>query len=573
MKKRLISIAVIAALLGGVIGIGKLGLSMEKKEKPLSAEVLALSEAEESSQIIEETTYDKDTVYIWYTDDALTSYLNSAAVAYSEETGIRIVPQLKSGIDYLESINRTSIESNAPDLFVLSNDALERAYLAGLASEIDPQGIKEVQSFSDVYMDKGVKASSYDGKVIGYPFYFETSVILFNRTYIRDMAENDLITEAIAEAAEKEAEEAKKATPTPKPSATPTATPTPTPTPTATPTPTPTATKNPDATATPIMMSTPSPTAEPTATPTATPPLYVFSEEEITERMESLLPRTMEQITTFSDQFDAPAQVESVFCWDVTDILYNYFFVGNSISIGGEEGWDPQQVDIYNEEAIRAFQHYQDLNNFFSMETKSSDYDGIIADFIDGKIVFTVVTSDALMTLENAKADGSFVYEYGIMETPALKEGENASSLSITNSIAINGYSTHKAVANDFAYFLTTKYNDILFTHTGKLSAAKNVQYENGDVAYFIKEYETSTALPKMIETSNYWVLLETAFAEIWNGADPNEQLKALSEQIMRQITGEEYEEEYIEIQDETEEIEYLDEDFYRQEAQETADN
>ena len=40
---------------------------------------------------------------------------------------------LESGLDYVETINRNSVESNVPDLYVISNDALEKAYLAGLA--------------------------------------------------------------------------------------------------------------------------------------------------------------------------------------------------------------------------------------------------------------------------------------------------------------------------------------------------------------------------------------------------------------------------------------------------------
>ncbi len=75
--------------------------------------------------------------------------------------------------------------------------------------------------------------------------------------------------------------------------------------------------------------------------------------------------------------------------------------------------------------------------------------------------------------------------------------------------------------------------------------------------------------MPKMVETSNFWVELEIAFAQIWDGADANGRLKELSEQIMTQVTGEPYMETAIEEEtEEEEEVEYLDEDALREEAQ-----
>ena len=51
-----------------------------------------------------------------------------------------------------------------------------------------------------------------------------------------------------------------------------------------------------------------------------------------------------------------------------------------------------------------------------------------------------------------------------------------------------------------------------------------------------MNEYEKSVSLPKMIETSNFWVQLEIAFTQVWNGADPDETLRALSDAIGAQI-------------------------------------
>ncbi|MBR4020523.1 MAG: hypothetical protein IKI99_04350, partial [Firmicutes bacterium] len=41
------------------------------------------------------------------------------------------------------------------------------------------------------------------------------------------------------------------------------------------------------------------------------------------------VPLTIDDILDFADQYDAPGNVDAIFEWDVSDIFYNYFFVGN----------------------------------------------------------------------------------------------------------------------------------------------------------------------------------------------------------------------------------------------------
>ena len=132
----------------------------------------------------------------------------------------------------------------------------------------------------------------------------------------------------------------------------------------------------------------------------------------------------------------------------------------------------------------------------------------------------------------------------------------------------MNGYGTHQEDANDFAFFLTAGYNESLYARSSKVSAARDADYGNEALSMFAEAYDNSVSMPKMIETSNFWVLLERVFSQVWNGTDANDALKELSEQIMQQVTGREYEEVYIEdVQEETD-VEYLDEEYYTEEAQ-----
>lgn len=533
MKKRLMAILLIALAAAGIFAIGKSGMPVKEKEQ------------QGESSLFDGNN--KDSIYLWYTDDALTTYLSSAAVAYNETHDARIVPVLESGLDYVETINRNSIESNMPDLYVISNDALEKAYLAGLAVPVEP-----TVNMEETFIGKGLAAATYKDKLLGYPFYFETSSLLYNKTYLRDLAVAQL-TQEQEEAAAQEAQEnadfesgdaAQSSSDTGSADA---------------------AQSNSDTGSSDT--ATDSSDSQTTEADEEESP---FTEEQIEAKIQEYLPKTIEDIQTFGDMYDAPEQVESVFKWDVTDIFYNYFFIGNAINMGGASGWDTEQVDIYNLNAIQSMTAYQNLNNFFSIDTSAISYESTLNDFMEGKVVFTVATSDAVATLEQAKQDGTFAYEYGFVTTPSFKEEEPSSSLSVTNCVAINGYSTNQEAANDFARYLTCEYNEILYDRSGKVSAQKDMEYPYEALQVFAKEYETSVPIPKMLETGNYWLKLEALFAEIWNGADANEELKTLSEQIKYQITGEQIEETYIEDtteDSEEDEVEYLDEDYYRQQA------
>lgn len=502
LKKRLITILVIALCVGGVYGVGKLGLTVQPNGE---------NEAEDDSLFGH-----RETLYLWYTDEALTDYLNSVAVSYSEfQSDVRVIPVYTSGREYLETINQASLNTDeVPDMYIVGNDSLEKAYLAGLASEVRlPEGVLPMDEW---FPETAVNAVTYHDKIIAYPFYFETSCFLYNETYLTDWARMQIEAEKDAAAAEEAQEQLNDG-------------------------------------------------GEPEENVIdAVVEETEISEEEVAERVAQTLPDTIDDILAFADVYDAPEQVEAVFKWDVSDIFYNYFFVGNSIDVGGKNGDRSDSIHIYNEDAIRCMRVYQNLNQFFSIDTKEISYDAVLQDFIDGKIVYTVATTDALSKIESAKAEGDFAYEYGVSMMPSVSEELGSASLSVTQCMVVNGYSTKKDMANDFGVYLTEYVTDALFARTGKLPVCSTGDtYDDPNKAAFLQEYMSSVPIPKMIETSNFWVELEIAFAKIWDGEDANNDLKALSEKIMGQVTGEEYRETYIDVPEEVpeEEGEFVDDE------------
>lgn len=457
----------------------------------------------------------KDTIRLWYTDESLADYLNAAAVAYSENGDVRVETVLIEDSEYLEAVNEASLgraERPGPDLYLITNDCLEKAYLSGLAGEISDPSIFRRDEFENAGAEAAV---TYDGKIVAYPFYYEACALLYNKTYLKDYAKLQLEMEMDQEEGELAQAEA-------------------------------------DAGNIEEEASGEEFSGE-------------FSEEEINRRVLECLPDTIGELEEFAENYNAPEQVEAVFKWNVSDILYNYSFAGDHLIVGGENGDDPAQIDIYNLETLQCLTAFQNLNQFFSIERAEVSYDSVMQEFLDGKIVFTVAGTEAVNRMAGAEADGSFAYEYGFYSMPDLTEELKSRSLSITTCIAINGYTEFKEQANDFAQFLMTDWTNGLNLQesTGKMPVYGFPLHDENHT--FAASYNESMPIPKMMTTGNFWVQMEIAFTNIWEGGDVNALLKSLSEQVMRQATGDDsFTEEYIEVP-----VEEIPEEEYVEEPQE----
>ena len=492
ITKRVVSVVLCICMVTGVALFGK------------------APEAEEIPEVIV-----GDSVVVWYADESMTDYISAMAVAFHEEYDIRVIPQFHSGLEYVETIYDASVtdETATPDVFIVSNEALEKAYLTGLADVIsDPEEVVNTEHFPQA----AINAVTYEDKLVGYPYYFETSVLLYNKSYIHEMAKNQLLAESTDESAAGGGE---------------------------------------------ITVSDEKSTEEATTVEEVT-------EEDIEARIIELIPQTFEELLAFANEYDAPAAVDGVFKWDVSDIFYNYFFAGNYMNVGGPCSDTPEEVDIYNLDVIKAMQIYQSLNQFFSFEANDMKYASVIEEFMAGKMVYTTATSDIIRTLDAAKEEGTFTFDYGLVEIPDLNDELQTRNLSVTNTVVVNGFSDRKDDANKFASYLTSRAAFSLYEKTGKIPALTKAACKDDYTEVFFAEYADSVPAPKMMVTSNLWVQLEVTFAEVWNGEGVSKSLQSLSEMIMSQINGAEYEEEFIdEPVEEEETVEYLDEEAEREAA------
>ena len=77
---------------------------------------------------------------------------------------------------------------------------------------------------------------------------------------------------------------------------------------------------------------------------------------------------------------------------------------------------------------------------------------------------------------------------------------------------------------------------DQLYRMTGYIPACEDAVVSTGMERVFKEEYKESATIPNRMALSNFWMLLEKAFNEIWEGADAAETLEALEIKLKNQI-------------------------------------
>lgn len=134
------------------------------------------------------------TLNLWYSDSRFTSYFEECASKY-HEANANVSIELKRIDDenYFNDVYDSCMKSdNGADIFMLSSDDVQKAYLMGLmdVNTAYPDVYNE-----NVYGRAAIEASSYSEKLLGYPLTFETTVMVYNKKFAREMKTFEEITD------------------------------------------------------------------------------------------------------------------------------------------------------------------------------------------------------------------------------------------------------------------------------------------------------------------------------------------------------------------------------------------
>lgn len=123
-----------------------------------------------------------DSLIIWYTQPELEAYFDEMTVAYEAETGTKVEAVQMAALDFIETVHDASVlDADYPDLYVGTTDQLEKAYLLGLTMN----SAEDICSAAN-FPQKALDAVTYHGKKIAYPFYADTSVLVYNKNYAEE---------------------------------------------------------------------------------------------------------------------------------------------------------------------------------------------------------------------------------------------------------------------------------------------------------------------------------------------------------------------------------------------------
>ena len=184
-QKKIISVVLVCVfLIIGAVAVskGKFGASEGmsqnvKGDKAADSEMLLENTAEADEAYKKAKT---DLVF-WYEDDTYTAFLEEAAKCYFAETGVKVSVEYQDTIDYIGNIyDKTMQEDSYPDVYLISGDNLEEAYLYGLVS------VNESDMADTKIMAQAVEASTYQGKTLGYPLSYNTCLFVYQNGYFEE---------------------------------------------------------------------------------------------------------------------------------------------------------------------------------------------------------------------------------------------------------------------------------------------------------------------------------------------------------------------------------------------------
>lgn len=437
---------------------------------------------EQQRLLEEELTREKSKLTLWYTDDKLNAYLVEAAAEFEERHQVEITLQLVTAVDYIENINTASISDlGGPDLFVTSSELLEKARLAGLAVENDSFTRQELEAS---FPQKALDAATCGGKLMAYPFYFETCFLLYNKGY------TDAAPATIDE------------------------------------------------------ILTYADNFEGGASTENVESIFKWNVADIFFNFFFIANYVNLGGPTGDNRAEVQLSAEEIIqCLEYYQSL-NAFFAIDADEVTTDdvlqEFIDGKIVyTIAKTDAIARLDEAIAEGLVYQVPEEASEDQAEGGDAAEAAPEEGASEGSAPEEVPGEPSGGSG-YFYGIAQVPDLTEELHTKGLSVTNSVAVNAYSRERDLAKDFAKYLTYDKVDDLYTMANKMPVKMGVAYANSEMELLIAQYEDSVEVPKITDLSNYWIEMEIVFANIWRGNDVRTEIEAVNQEVQAQLqTGE----------------------------------
>lgn len=244
-------------------------------------------------------------------------------------------------------------------------------------------------------------------------------------------------------------------------------------------------------------------------------------------------PKTIDELRTFSENFEEAEGVQNILKWDCTNGFRNYFFAGNYLEVAGVDGDNEEMIDVTGDGLKQSMAYFQSMNDFFSIDIDSVTETEVFSEFRDGKTVF--VFGDTSYISELSKAG---MTDFGVAKLPDLSEELAGKGIAVNNVVVVNGFSKKQEAAARFAHSLSVDYSGKLYEMTGKIPSCEKANISDEACKVAQEQYANCSSLPKLMDLSDFWVQFEITMSDIWRGEDLNVKLDELKAKIDNRLAA-----------------------------------
>lgn len=125
----------------------------------------------------------QEELVIWYYDAIYTDYIEAISAEFKEDYDVDVTFKKVSADGYLEAINQANVNNeDYPDVYILPEEMLEKAYLGGLA-QINEHDKKYSE---DKFSKTALSSITYKNKKVAYPLSFDVGFLVYNNKYVKE---------------------------------------------------------------------------------------------------------------------------------------------------------------------------------------------------------------------------------------------------------------------------------------------------------------------------------------------------------------------------------------------------
>ncbi len=231
-------------------------------------------------------------------------------------------------------------------------------------------------------------------------------------------------------------------------------------------------------------------------------------------------PETFDELIEFCKKYNNGDKYGLMF--DVANAYYTIIFATKDGNRPLSDT-DAASIGLNNDKAVEGMTYFQNLRKSI-LDVPSADLTTAVADeaFRNGSSAMHITGPWNVATYTDAGIN------FGVAPIPSLPgEDTPPASFSGTRTMFVSSYSNNQNEAADFAEFLMSDEMQKLRYELTEAIPSVELELDDEHIDGFMEQLEYSYAMPSIPAMSKFWDAMNSASANIWDGADVKKELDA----------------------------------------------